>query len=63
MSNFVEIDDISNFVTNNDVSNFVTKSDISTYSNTFVVTLTKWNNVYEADKTVAEINAAFDAGM
>ena len=63
VSNFVEIDDISNFVTNNDVSNFVTKSDISTYSNTFVVTLTKWNNVYEADKTVAEINAAFDAGM
>ena len=63
VSNFVEIDDISNFVTNNDVSNFVTKSDISTYSNTFVVTLTKWNNVYEADKTVAEINAAFDQGM
>ena len=63
VSNFVEIVDISNFVTNNDVSNFVTKSDISTYSNTFVVTLTKWNNVYEADKTVAEINAAFDQGM
>ena len=63
ISTFITKNDVSNFVTNNDVSNFVTKSDISTYSNTFVVTLTKWNNVYEADKSVAEINAAFDQGM
>ena len=58
---------IDSYVTEEELTStlidYVKVDDISIFNNDFVVTITKWGNTYQADKTVPEINAAFDAGM
>jgi len=48
----VVVDDLSVYARKSDLSGFITMNDVSAVGRDFVVTISKYNNVYTADKTV-----------